>query len=61
MVVEILKTKEECNHVQFLITEASGPGKVQNAEIDEIQTLSLGKSLLKFVPTFLCLYMYNLS
>lgn len=42
VVVEILKTKEDCDHVQFLITEASGPGRVQNPEIDEIQTLSLG-------------------
>ncbi|KYB27920.1 Soluble guanylate cyclase 88E-like Protein [Tribolium castaneum] len=41
VVVDILKTKEECDHVQFLITEASGPGKVQHPEMDEIQTLSL--------------------
>ncbi|XP_065159270.1 guanylate cyclase soluble subunit beta-1 [Atheta coriaria] len=39
--VEILKTKEECDHVQFLITETSGPGKQQLPEIDEIETLSL--------------------
>ncbi|CAH1370346.1 unnamed protein product [Tenebrio molitor] len=41
VVVDILKTKEECDHVQFLITETAGPGKVQHPEIDEIQTLSL--------------------
>ncbi|PSN51153.1 Guanylate cyclase soluble subunit beta-1 [Blattella germanica] len=36
--VEILKTKEECDHVQFLITELSGPGKVSRPEIAEIET-----------------------
>lgn len=39
--VEILKTKKECDHVQFLITELSGPGKVSRPEITEIETLSL--------------------
>ncbi|KAG5889162.1 hypothetical protein JTB14_038186 [Gonioctena quinquepunctata] len=39
--VEVLKSKEECDHVQFLITEKSGPGKSQLPEIDEIETLSL--------------------
>lgn len=46
MEVEILKTKEECDHVQFLITETSGPGKQQLPEIDEIETLSLGIFIL---------------
>nr|CAD7197646.1 unnamed protein product [Timema douglasi] len=39
--VEILKTKEECDHVQFLITELSGPGRVSHPEMAEIETLSL--------------------
>lgn len=42
MKVEILKTKEECDHVQFLITETSNPGRVSVPEIAEIETLSLG-------------------
>ncbi|KAJ4426480.1 hypothetical protein ANN_27294 [Periplaneta americana] len=37
--VEILKKKEDCDHVQFLITELSGPGKVCRTEISEIETL----------------------
>lgn len=41
--VEILKTKEECDHVQFLITETSTSGRVSAPEIAEIETLSLGK------------------
>ncbi|XP_017775635.1 PREDICTED: guanylate cyclase soluble subunit beta-1-like [Nicrophorus vespilloides] len=41
VVVEILKTKEECDHVQFLITERSGPRKQELPEIDELETLSL--------------------
>lgn len=40
--IEILKTKEECDHVQFLITETSGPSKNTMPEIEEIETLSLG-------------------
>nr|CAD7403925.1 unnamed protein product [Timema poppensis] len=36
--VEILKTKEECDHVQFLITELSGPGRVSHPEMAEIET-----------------------
>nr|CAD7570520.1 unnamed protein product [Timema californicum] len=39
--VEIFKTKEECDHVQFLITELSGPGRVSHPEMAEIETLSL--------------------
>lgn len=38
-------TKEECDHVQFLITEKSGPNRVQLPEIDDIETLSLGKKM----------------
>ncbi|KAJ8895148.1 hypothetical protein PR048_000473 [Dryococelus australis] len=39
--VEIVKTKEESDHVQFLITELSGPGKTSNPEITDIDTLPL--------------------
>ncbi|CAH0386757.1 unnamed protein product, partial [Bemisia tabaci] len=39
--VEIIKTKEESDHVQFLITEQNSRGKVQNPEITEVETLSL--------------------
>ncbi|KAI5738699.1 hypothetical protein M8J77_010074 [Diaphorina citri] len=39
--VEILKTKEECDHVQFLITETSAPERVELPQIEEIETLSL--------------------
>lgn len=42
--VEVLKTKEECDHVQFLITETSNSGRVSAPEIAEIETLSLGKT-----------------
>ncbi|VVD02331.1 unnamed protein product [Leptidea sinapis] len=38
--VEILKTKEECDHVQFLITETS-TGRVSKPEMTEIETLSI--------------------
>ena len=40
--VEILKTKEECDHVQFLITELAGPGKASRPEATQVQTLSIG-------------------
>ena len=40
--VEILKTKEECDHIQFLITQLSGPGKASRPEADQVQTLSIG-------------------
>lgn len=46
--VKILKTKADCDHVQFLITE-TGPGKQQQPEIDEIVTLSLGKLSIKLM------------
>lgn len=39
--VEIIRTKQDCDHVQFLITERAAPGKRQLPEIDEIETLSL--------------------
>lgn len=42
--VEILKTKEECDHVQFLITEQSGPGVTSHTELTVTETQSLGKS-----------------
>jgi len=40
--VEVLKTKEECDHVQFLITQLSGPGKATRPETAQVQTLSIG-------------------
>jgi hypothetical protein len=40
--VEILKTKEESDHVQFLITELSGPGKASRPEATQVETLSIG-------------------
>lgn len=39
--VEILKTKEESDHVQFLITEQSGPGIVLHTELADTETQSL--------------------
>ncbi|KRT86480.1 Adenylate and Guanylate cyclase, partial [Oryctes borbonicus] len=39
--VQMLKTKDDCDHVQFLITEKSAPKKQQLPEIAEIETLSL--------------------
>ncbi|XP_018330532.1 guanylate cyclase soluble subunit beta-1 [Agrilus planipennis] len=49
--VEILKTKEECDHVQFLITEKSKPDRTQSTEIEEIETLSLEQ---KVSPATFC-------
>jgi guanylate cyclase soluble subunit beta len=40
--VKILKTREDCDHVQFLITELSGPGKSSQPEVAQIETLSIG-------------------
>lgn len=42
--VQIFKTKDDSDHVQFLIIEKSAPNKQQLPEIAEIETLSLGKS-----------------
>ncbi|CAH0560349.1 unnamed protein product, partial [Brassicogethes aeneus] len=39
--VQIIRTKADCDHVQFLITETNGPQKKQLPDIDEIETLSL--------------------
>ncbi|KAF3420230.1 hypothetical protein E2986_01199 [Frieseomelitta varia] len=39
--MRILKTKNECDHVQFLITNTSGPGVVSNPMIAELETLSV--------------------
>ncbi|XP_056630757.1 guanylate cyclase soluble subunit beta-1 isoform X1 [Diorhabda carinulata] len=39
--VEVIQTKDESDHVQFLITEKFAPKKSQLKEIDEIETLSL--------------------
>lgn len=41
--MEIVKTKSECDHVQFLITDTSGPGVVSNPMIAELETLSVGE------------------
>lgn len=41
--VDILKTKAECDHVQFLITEKSNHGRIAPPAMEEIETLSLGK------------------
>lgn len=41
--MQILKTKNECDHVQFLITNTSGPGVVSNPMIAELETLSVGE------------------
>lgn len=40
--IDILRTKEDCDHVQFLITETSAPTRIPVPEIAEIDTLSLG-------------------
>lgn len=41
--MQIVKTKSECDHVQFLITDTSGPGAVSNPMIAELETLSVGE------------------
>ncbi|KAK0077369.1 hypothetical protein PV326_010091, partial [Microctonus aethiopoides] len=40
--MQILKTKEECDHVQFLITDTSSPGVTTKPMIAELETLSIG-------------------
>jgi hypothetical protein len=50
--VEILKTKKECDHVQFLITELSCPGKASRPEAAQIETLSIGN--LQLIPINTC-------
>lgn len=40
--MEILQTKEECDHVQFLITEKNNTGQRQNDQTAEVETLSQG-------------------
>ncbi|XP_047370762.1 guanylate cyclase soluble subunit beta-1 isoform X1 [Vespa velutina] len=49
--MEILKTKNECDHVQFLITNTSGPGVVSNSMIVEHEMLSAEP---KVSPTTFC-------
>ncbi|OXU25138.1 hypothetical protein TSAR_004916, partial [Trichomalopsis sarcophagae] len=39
--MQILKTKNECDHVQFLITEQSGPGIVPKPMIADLECLSV--------------------
>ncbi|XP_019869558.1 guanylate cyclase soluble subunit beta-1 [Aethina tumida] len=39
--VQIIRTKEDCDHIQFLITETNAPEKIHLPDIDEIETLSL--------------------
>nr|KAF7434241.1 hypothetical protein H0235_002432 [Vespula pensylvanica] len=46
--MEILKTKNECDHVQFLITNTSGPGVVSNSMIVEHEMLSAGEIYTNF-------------
>lgn len=46
--MNILKSREECDHVQFVITEKAGPKKSNVPHIDEIHTFSLGKFLYSF-------------
>lgn len=41
--MDILKTKDECDHVQFLITDSSGPGVVPKPIFADLETLSVGK------------------
>jgi hypothetical protein len=50
--VEILKTKEECDHIQFLITQLSGPGKASRPEVAQVQTLSIGNLQQYLMKTF---------
>lgn len=50
--VEILKTKEECDHIQFLITQLSGPGKASRPETAQVQTLSIGNLQQYLMKTF---------
>ncbi|KAG5338085.1 GCYB1 cyclase, partial [Acromyrmex heyeri] len=49
--MQIVKTKSECDHVQFLITDTSGPGVVSNPMIAELETLSVEP---KVSPTTFC-------
>lgn len=55
--MDIFKTKEECDHIQFLITEKSNSGRIAPPAFEEIETLSLGKI---FKSTCLC-QLYNCS
>lgn len=41
--MQILKTKDECDHVQFLITETSMPGVETKQMVPDFETLSVGK------------------
>lgn len=41
--MQILKTKDECDHVQFLITDSSAPGATTKPITAELETLSVGK------------------
>jgi len=48
--VKILKTKEECDHVQFLITEQTGSGgrgvvHTSNADVEELSNGEYEKSI----------------
>ncbi|XP_060531204.1 guanylate cyclase soluble subunit beta-1 isoform X2 [Cylas formicarius] len=56
--IEILKTKEECDHVQFLITEKSGPERPALPQIDEIETLSLEPKVS--ASTFCSIYPFHI-
>lgn len=56
--VEILKTKEECDHIQFLITQLSGPGKASRPEVAQVQTLSIGNLQQYFIKALIDLRNY---
>ncbi|KAJ8944007.1 hypothetical protein NQ318_021722 [Aromia moschata] len=43
--MEILKTREECDHVQFLITEKSQSGKCRLPQNDQVEILSLEQKI----------------
>ncbi|KAF7413728.1 hypothetical protein HZH68_002217 [Vespula germanica] len=59
--MEILKTKNECDHVQFLITNTSGPGVVSNSMIVEHEMLSAAIFLSIYVLYFECRIYTNFS
>jgi hypothetical protein len=50
--VEILQTKEECDHVQFLITDKNTTGQRQSDQTAEVETLSQGQHHKCFFHTF---------
>ncbi|KAJ8979491.1 hypothetical protein NQ317_000367 [Molorchus minor] len=49
--MSIIKTRKNCDHVQFLITEKTSEGKAHIPQFDQIKTLSLGQ---KVSPATFC-------